>query len=32
VLGATYPLEDGAQALRDLAARRAVGKLVLTVR
>ena len=32
VLGATYPLADGAQALRDLAARRAVGKLVLTVR
>lgn len=32
VLGATYRLEDGAQALRDLAARRAVGKLVLTVR
>lgn len=32
VLGTTYPLEDGAQALRDLAARRAVGKLVLTVR
>jgi NADPH2:quinone reductase len=30
--GTTYPLEDGAQALRDLAARRAVGKLVLTVR
>jgi NADPH2:quinone reductase len=32
VLGATYPLEDGARALQDLAARRAVGKLVLTVR
>ena len=32
VLGTTYPLENGAQALRDLAARRAVGKLVLTVR
>lgn len=30
--GTTYPLEDGAQALRDLAGRRAVGKLVLTVR
>jgi NADPH2:quinone reductase len=30
--GTTYPLEEGAQALRDLAARRAVGKLVLTVR
>ena len=32
VLGTTYPLANGAQALRDLAARRAVGKLVLTVR
>jgi NADPH2:quinone reductase len=32
LIGATYPLEDGAQALRDLADRRAIGKLVLTVR
>jgi NADPH2:quinone reductase len=32
LIGATYPLEHGAQALRDLADRRAVGKLVLTVR
>jgi NADPH2:quinone reductase len=32
LVGATYPLEDGATALRDLADRRAVGKLVLTVR
>ena len=32
LVGAAYPLEDGAQALRDLADRRAVGKLVLTVR
>ena len=32
LLGATYPLEDGAQALRDLADRKAVGKLVLMVR
>jgi NADPH2:quinone reductase len=32
LVGATYPLENGAQALRDLADRRAVGKLVLTVR
>jgi NADPH:quinone reductase len=32
LLGTTYALEDGAQALRDLADRRAVGKLVLTVR
>ncbi|HYH49621.1 MAG TPA: NADPH:quinone oxidoreductase family protein [Acidimicrobiia bacterium] len=30
--GTTYPLEDGAQALRDLAERRAVGKLILSVR
>jgi NADPH:quinone reductase len=30
--GTTYPLEDGAQALRDLADRRAVGKLILIVR
>jgi NADPH2:quinone reductase len=32
LVGATYPLKDGAQALRDLAERRAVGKLVITVR
>ena len=32
LIGATYPLENGAQALRDLADRQAVGKLVLTVR
>jgi NADPH:quinone reductase len=31
-IGATYPLKDGAQALRDLADRRAVGKLVITAR
>jgi NADPH:quinone reductase len=31
LVGATYPLKDGAQALRDLADRRAVGKLVITV-
>ena len=31
LIGATYPLKDGAQALRDLADRRAVGKLVITV-
>jgi NADPH2:quinone reductase len=31
LVGATYPLKDGAQALRDLAERRAVGKLVITV-
>lgn len=32
LIGATYPLQDGAQALRDLADRRAVGKLVISVR
>ena len=32
LVGATYPLADGARALRDLADRRAVGKLVLAVR
>ncbi|HEV3364446.1 MAG TPA: zinc-binding dehydrogenase [Acidimicrobiia bacterium] len=32
LIGATYSLEDGPQALRDLADRRAVGKLVITVR
>jgi NADPH:quinone reductase len=32
LIGATYPLENGAQALRDLADRRAVGKLIITVR
>ncbi|MDO9398047.1 MAG: NADPH:quinone oxidoreductase family protein [Herbiconiux sp.] len=31
IIGATYPLEDGAQALRDLDERRATGKLVLEV-
>ncbi|HEV7535247.1 MAG TPA: NADPH:quinone oxidoreductase family protein [Acidimicrobiia bacterium] len=30
--GAAYPLEDGPAALRDLGGRRAVGKLVLTIR
>ena len=29
IVGATYPLEEGAQALRDLEERRALGKLVL---
>jgi NADPH:quinone reductase len=32
LIGATYPLENGGQALRNLADRQAVGKLVLTVR
>lgn len=32
LIGATYPLKDGAQALRDLADRRAVGKLIISVR
>lgn len=32
LIGGTYPLQDGAQALRDLADRRAVGKLVISVR
>ena len=32
LVGATYPLEDGVRALQDLAERRAVGKLVLSVR
>ncbi|HEY3241663.1 MAG TPA: NADPH:quinone oxidoreductase family protein [Acidimicrobiia bacterium] len=32
LVGARYPLEDGADALRALAERRAAGKLVLTVR
>ena len=32
VVGPSYPLEQGAQALRDLAERRAVGKPVLIVR
>jgi NADPH2:quinone reductase len=31
IIGASYPLEQGAQALRDLDERRATGKLVLTV-
>jgi NADPH:quinone reductase len=32
VVGAVYPLEQGAQALRELEARRATGKVVLSVR
>ena len=32
MVGATYPLEEGPQALRDLDERRATGKLVLTLR
>jgi len=32
LLGTRYPFENGVQALRDLAARQAVGKLVITVR
>ena len=32
LIGRRYPLERGAEALRDLEARRAVGKLVLAVR
>ena len=32
IVGAGYPFEDGAQALRDLEQRRATGKLVLNVR
>ena len=32
IVGATYPLEEGAQALRDLDERRATGKLVLQIR
>ncbi len=32
LVGRTYPLEQGAQALRDLEQRRATGKLVLTLR
>ena len=32
MVGATYPIEQGAQALRDLDERRATGKLVLTLR
>lgn len=31
IVGVSYPLADGAQALRDLDERRATGKLVLTV-
>lgn len=31
IIGASYPLEEGAQALRDLDERRATGKIVLTV-
>lgn len=32
IVGGSYPLEEGAQALRDLEERRATGKLVLTLR
>ncbi len=32
VVGATYPLEDGPRALRDIEERRATGKIVLTLR
>ena len=32
IVGSTYPLEEGAQALRDLDERRATGKLVLRVK
>ncbi|MBU8895260.1 NADPH:quinone oxidoreductase family protein [Corallococcus sp. H22C18031201] len=32
LVGQVYPLEEGAQALRDLEARRATGKLVLRIR
>ena len=32
MVGATYPLEEGPRALRDLDERRATGKLVLTLR
>jgi NADPH2:quinone reductase len=32
LVGGTYPLEEGARALRDLDERRATGKLVLSVR
>jgi NADPH2:quinone reductase len=32
VVGAVYPLEQGAQALRELASRRSTGKLVLRLR
>jgi hypothetical protein len=31
VIGARYPLEQGAEALRAIEARRAVGNLVLTL-
>ena len=31
IVGGTYPLEEGAQALRELEERRATGKLVLTL-
>ncbi len=31
LIGATYPLAEGARALNDMAARRATGKLVVTV-
>jgi NADPH2:quinone reductase len=32
IVGATYPLEEGAQALRDIDERRATGKIVLRLR
>jgi NADPH2:quinone reductase len=32
LVGPTYPLEQGAQALRDLEQRRATGKVILRVR
>ena len=32
IVGSVHPLADGAEALRDLAERRAVGKVVITVR
>jgi NADPH2:quinone reductase len=32
IAGASYPLEQGSQALRDLQERRATGKLVLRMR
>ena len=31
LIGAEYPLEDYAKALRDLSERRAIGKVVVTV-
>ncbi len=32
VVGSVFPMEQGAQALRELEARRATGKVVLRVR